>query len=90
MKNTLLGMGFLPNVYDPCVFHQAVSNESITILLYVDDLIIIADTDEQLVNINHLKAVYKEVTSDIGVKHSYLGINLIIYWLSIRCSLSNF
>jgi hypothetical protein len=45
---------------------------------YVDDLLIFADTDDQLENIiNHLKDVYKEVTSDIGVKHSYLGMTFL-------------
>jgi hypothetical protein len=50
-------------------------DSSSTILLYVDDLMIFSDTDElRMSTINHLKKVYKEVSFDIGCKHSYLGM----------------
>jgi hypothetical protein len=50
-------------------------DEASTILLYVDDLMIICDSDELLmVVINQLKKFHKEVSFDIGIKHSYLGM----------------
>ena len=68
-------MGYLPNVYDPCVFSRVIDDEVSTILLYVDDLMVFADTDESLIRIiNDLKSIYKEVSYDIGIKHSYLGL----------------
>jgi hypothetical protein len=75
IKGSLNKMGYLPNLYDPCVFTRVTGDEASTILLYVDDLMIICDSDELLmVVINQLKKFYKEVSFDIGIKHSYLGM----------------
>jgi hypothetical protein len=75
IKTTLTSIGYLPNIYDPCVFVQVMDDSSSTILLYVDDLMVFADTEASLMlTINHLKKVYKEVSFDIGCKHSYLGM----------------
>jgi hypothetical protein len=70
-------MGYLPNLYDPCVFTRVIDHEDSTILFSVDDLMIICDTDDQLASvIGQLKAIYKDVTSDIGIRHSFLGMTL--------------
>jgi hypothetical protein len=39
IKGSLIKMGYLPNLYDPCVFTRVTGDEASTILLYVDDLI---------------------------------------------------
>jgi hypothetical protein len=50
-------------------------SSSSTIILYVDDLMIFAGTEASLMlTIDHLRKVYKEVSFDIGCKHSYLGM----------------
>jgi hypothetical protein len=75
IKGTLTSLGYLPNVYDPCVFTQVTTNSSSTILLYVDDLMIFGESDTSLMSIiTQLKNIYKEVSFDIGSKHSYLGM----------------
>jgi hypothetical protein len=49
-------MGYLPNLYDPCAFTRVTGDEASTILLYVDDLMIICDSDELLmIVINQLQ-----------------------------------
>ena len=88
MKKTLQGMGYTPNIYDECVFEGV---DGSTILLYVDDLMIFANSDEELLSIiDKLKDVYGDVTFDIGIKHSYLGMTFVFEDEEVRVNMDGY
>jgi len=71
LRDTMLSLGFTENAYDGCVF----SKEGITIAFHVDDLFIIADTDDIADNfIKELRGAYNQVTVRSGDTHEYLGM----------------
>jgi hypothetical protein len=88
MKKTLQTMGYTSNIYDPCVFEGV---DGSTILLYVDDLMIFANSDEELLSIiDKLKDVYGDVTFDIGIKHSYLGMTFVFEDEEVRVNMDGY
>jgi hypothetical protein len=60
-------------LYDPCVFVQ-VMDDSSTILLSLKTSWSSQTEASLMLTIDHLRKVYKEVSFDIGCKHSYLGM----------------
>jgi hypothetical protein len=65
IKTTLTSIGYLSNIYDPCVFVQVMDDSSSTILLYVDDLMIFADTEASLMlTIDHLRKILIGTSSE--------------------------
>jgi hypothetical protein len=61
---------------DPCVLRKIVDEKVYLLLVYVDDILVIAEEDE----IEHLRKVFvKEfqwITMDVGTSHSYLGMHI--------------
>jgi len=75
LRKTLIGLGFEPNPYDPCVFNKVMYGKQCTILIYVDDLKISCKdprgVDETL---DELRKVYKKLSVKEGKKMDYLGM----------------
>ena len=67
-------MGFRPSQYDPSLY-VAVDADGHWVLVYVDDLILVAQTQEQL---QRLKAKMKEILplKDLGPTSEYLGMEI--------------
>ena len=64
------------NPYDICVFNKRTEEIQGTILLYVDDLFVTSNVEQELYNVaEKLKNAYGGVTYNIGVQHDYLGMH---------------
>ena len=67
--------GFARNSHEKCIFNKTVDGNQVTVVVYVDDLIITSkDPDLVTFTINMLKERYVEVTSARGDTHEYVGM----------------
>lgn len=75
LRKTLIGLGFEPNPYDPCVFNKMINGKQCTSLIYVDDLKISCQ-DPRGVDwtLEELKKVYKKLSVKDGKVMDYLGM----------------
>lgn len=75
LRKTLIGLGFEPNPYDPCVFNKTIYGKQCTILIYVDDLKI-SCKDARGVNetLDELEKIYKKLSIKDGKEMDYLGM----------------
>jgi hypothetical protein len=81
LSSTLEEIGFNKNPYDECAFMRANGDDIDHIILYVDDLMLTARSQETLDNIAEtLKSKYKEVTVKVGQDHNFLGIHWAFDW----------
>jgi hypothetical protein len=75
VTETLLGAGFVPNPYDECVFNKGTGDDQVTVVLYVDDIMVTscnrAGIDELLAQI---KEAFGTVQVHEGLVHNYLGM----------------
>ena len=70
-------LGFLPNDTDPCVYNRTVSNNQITVAVYVDDLIITCSRNTFIDELTSaLRTKYKKIKVVEGHIHNYLGMVL--------------
>jgi len=71
-------MGFSTNPVDPCVFNKMVDGVQLTILLYVDDLLVTCELKGPIMKfVADLKSVFDEdVKFSLGSDVSYLGMHL--------------
>ena len=76
LKLFILSLGLLQSALDPCAFYSAASAAFVVfVLIYVDDIIIIAETEE---HVNEVKAAFMErfACKDLGPIERFLGINV--------------
>ena len=72
IKETLESINFTSNQLDRCIF----SKEDCTIIIYVDDLMIMSSNDALIKEvISVLTEKYKEIKVKHGTSHDYLGMN---------------
>jgi len=68
--------GYEQSPTDPCVMRKIVDGKICLLLIYVDDILVIAQRDE----IDRLQKRFTEeftwITMDVGKKHSYLGMQI--------------
>ena len=77
LMKMLIAQGYEQSQIDPCVLRR-IDNEKISLLLvYVDDILVLADKQE----IQRLKVAFEKefrwITLDVRNKHSYLGMQLV-------------
>jgi hypothetical protein len=76
LKDVLLGLGYTQSETDKCIFRRIVKERVYLLVVYVDDILIIATNEE----IERLRKCFTEVfqwiTLDVGDVHSYLGMQL--------------
>ena len=71
----LTDLGFAQNVHDECVWNKGVGENQITVVLYVDDLLITSKSDEQLERfVKAVEGKFQGATVHHGDKHDYLGM----------------
>ena len=75
ITSCLTTIGLQPNATDPCTMNMTVKGVSITVVIYVDDLLLVC-TDIQVIHtvIGALKKRYGEVKTAEGLVHNYLGL----------------
>jgi len=80
--NTLTGylekIGFKKNESDKCVLNKIVDGEQLTVMVYVDDLLITCASQDAINELaNQLRAEYGEIKLQQEMDMSYLGMHLI-------------
>ena len=64
LHNTLTDMGFEQSASDPCVYHAYKDGDRTSIIVYVDDLMVLAKSKERTQQIqNTLRARYQSITT---------------------------
>ena len=78
LKKTLVTkMNFIPNPKDPCVFNRTVDGRQISVIVYVDDILITGSSDRDLDSFTReFKLHHPEVTEKVGDLLDYLGMKL--------------
>jgi hypothetical protein len=77
LTSFLKRLGFFANKVDNCVLNMNTGGRDVTIILYVDDILILAEKDEDIHwLIDALKAEYGELTVEMGDQFTYLGMVL--------------
>jgi hypothetical protein len=72
-------LGFIPNSIDNCVLNMRRNNRDITIILYVDDILILSKCKADIKwLIDALRHEYGELTIESGSRLTYLGMVLDI------------
>ena len=74
ITSCLTTIGLRPNATDPCTMNMTVKGVPITVVIYVDDLLLVC-TDIQVIHtvIGALKKRYGEVKTAEGLIHNYLS-----------------
>jgi len=73
----LKSLGFVPNSIDNCVLNNKSRGKDITVVLYVDDLLILSPRQKEVDwLIGELKREYKELSVEMGNEFNYLGMVL--------------
>ena len=75
ISSKLKKLGFVANQKDECVLNLDYKGKQLTVCLYVDDLLCTCESAEALEWLkDELVKEYKEVNSNVGPVHSYLGM----------------
>lgn len=75
LRSYLESIGFMQSASDPCVFVRSTRELSI-LAVYVDDLILITESQEEMVDIKE-SLMQKFKMKDMGKLHYILGVNVI-------------
>ena len=78
MEEVLLKFGFKKSKIEPCLYHLYKEEKEIHVLVYVDDILITGNSQEEIDKvIKHMEANFKRLTMQTDVK-KFLGIRLKI------------
>ena len=76
LTDFLISSSFIQSMADPCVFFKSNEDNSITVLaVYVDDIILLTNTDEEMAKLKHSLSVRFKM-KDLGSLHYILGIHV--------------
>ena len=83
--------GFIKNSIDPCVLNKIINSVQVTIVIYVDDILITC-VDKSLVNttVDMLRAEFKEITVHDEDINSYLGMTFQFVEDSVKVTMDGF
>jgi hypothetical protein len=91
LSEFLRGQGFKANPYDPCLVNKAKGKTHTTIALYVDDLFITGNDDDELDTLlKCLKERFKILTVTQGSQHSYLGMRFVFGLESVEVDMQTY
>ncbi len=90
LSGFLKRVGYTNSEVDPCVFRKVENNMVYILVVYVDDILIIASEDE--IKKLHTQCVeeFRWVTLEVGKCHSYLGMQLEFLEGEVRVNMSNY
>ena len=81
-------MGFIVNPKDPCVYNVQYQGTQISVMVYVDDILVTGDSEQALAAFTaEFKIHHPEVTEKTGVLMDYLGMKLD-FSVDGECSIS--
>ena len=71
----LMEFGYVQNAVDPCVLNKTVGDKQSTLLLHVDDIMVLSQIESETTALYaHLQSKFGKVTLHEGDKHNYLGM----------------
>ena len=71
----LMAFGYVQNTVDPCVLNKYVDGKQSTLLIHVDDIMVLSKIPEETADLySYLESKFGKVTLHEGVKHNYLGM----------------
>jgi len=73
----LKSQGYTSSPTDPCVMRKMENGQIFILLIYVDDILVLADKDETERLRQAFIAEYQWITMEYGSVHSYLGMKII-------------
>ena len=78
ITGVLRSLGYVANSVDPCVFNKVVNGVEMSVLLYVDDLLVLCQDMEPIMElVEELKSRFDgDVKFNVGKDMSYLGMHL--------------
>jgi histone deacetylase 1/2 len=73
----LKSLGFVANDIDPCVMNKTMDSSMMTIVLYVDDILVMSERNDDIKwLIVELEKEYGEVACELSNKFTYLGMGM--------------
>ena len=76
ISSMLCEVGFQQNPCDECVFNVGEGDDMITVIVYVDALLIISLDQESIEDlVDYLSEKFEKITVHRGKKHSYIGMS---------------
>jgi len=76
LKEVLIKLGYEQSETDPCIFRRVVEDRVFLLIVYVDDILILATVDEIRRIEDFFTEEFRWITLEIGKSHSYLGMQL--------------
>jgi len=76
LKRVLLGLDYTQSETDPCVSRRIVGKRVFLLVVYVNDILILASEDEIKRLGKAFTAEFRWITLETGNRHSYLGMQL--------------
>lgn len=87
----LKSLGFTPNKFDPCVLNMKRAGAVITVVVYVDDILITCPSAEVIAWLkSQLKTEYGEVKEHEMNNFSYLGMHIFASNGAVRISMESY
>ena len=86
----LKSQGYTASPTDPCVMRKIEEDQIFLLLIYVDDILVLADKKETERLRQAFIAEYQWITMDFGSVHSYLGMQIRFYEDHAIIDMTNF
>jgi hypothetical protein len=91
LRKTLENYGLIVNFYDECVFSMSNEHEELTVLVYVDDLMILSSSETVSSNfVEYMRSKYNEIQVTNGHTHSYLGMTFNFAESSLHITMNGY
>jgi hypothetical protein len=91
LTGTLTSAGFVSNSLDPCVMNATKNGRQVTLLIYVDDILVTTEDEENIKWVEHLlRKAYGDIQVEIGPDISYLGMRIRMDDTRIELSMDNY
>ena len=75
LTDFLISSSFIQSMADPCVFFKSNEDNYTVLAVYVDDIILLTNTDEEMAKLKHSLSVRFKM-KDLGSLHYILGIHV--------------
>ena len=77
LSNILRGLGYVENPTDPCVFNKTVRNSQLTIIIYVDDVLLTHKDPQVLIDAQTaIRREFTAIKTQNGSKLRFLGVDI--------------
>lgn len=75
----LRSLGYEQSPTDPCIMRKIENGQVFLLVIYVDDILVLANTEEMECVKQAFITEFQWITMEVGNGHSYLGMHVIMY-----------